>query len=253
MFPDIASAAKALFAVAAALAAAVGGGGPGTHHSGGAGAGTTVTATGTAPKAGTSRGPVVRGKATHYGPAANGGNCSFPSVPANKLTVAVGNDLYRGGAGCGGYLDVTGPNGTIRVKIDNRCPECGPGHLDLTDEAFAALAPLGRGLIPISYRVVTDPKPAPALSFRVKEGSSRYWLGLLVDGTGNRVRSVEVRTGSRWTALQRTDYGYWLATSGAGAGPFTVRVTDVAGHRATATGIRLSPGSVQRTAVRMYQ
>jgi expansin len=196
---------------------------------------------------------VVHGQATHYGPASTGGNCSFPSVPKNKLTVAAGPDLYAAGAACGGYLDVTSGTRTIRVKITDKCPECGRGHLDLTDEAFAALAPLGRGLIPITYRVVTNPHPAATLSFRVKEGSSRYWLALLVDGAGNRLRSVEVRTGSRWRALQRSDYGYWIAQSGLGTGPFTVRVTDVAGHRATATRVRLTPGAVQRTAVRLYR
>jgi expansin (peptidoglycan-binding protein) len=272
VLPDLAPAVKALLAVGTAIAAALGGTAPGTpagsSQSTKAGAGSTRAA---APKqtasgapttkapatwagaAGTAKGAVVRGKATHYGPASNGGNCSYPTVPANKMTVAAGPDLYANGAGCGGYLDVTSGNRTIRVKIDNRCPECGPGHIDLTDEAFAALAPLVKGLIPITYRVVTNPKPAPALSFRVKEGSSRYWLGLLVDGTGNRLRSVEVRAGSSWRSLQRTDYGYWLAPSGAGPGPLSVRVTDVAGHRATATGIRIAPGAVQRTGVRLYR
>ncbi len=273
VLPDLAPAVKAFLAIGTAIAAALGGTAPGTPAGGPpksqAGAGSTRGAASTpapresaprtpapatkAAQAGTAKGTVVRGKATHYGPASAGGNCSFPSVPANKFTVAAGPDLYAGGAGCGGYLDVTSGSRTIRVKIDNRCPECGPGHIDLTDEAFAALAPLGKGLIPITYRVVTNPKPAPALSFRVKEGSSRYWLALLVDGTGNRLRSVEVRTGGGWRPLQRTDYGYWLAPSGAGPGPLTVRVTDVAGHRATAPGIRLAPGAVQRTGVRLYR
>lgn len=201
----------------------------------------------------TIKGPVVHGKATHYGPASTGGNCSFPSVPKNKLTVAAGPDLYAAGAACGGYLDVTSGGHTIRVKITDKCPECGPGHLDLTDEAFRALAPLVRGIIPITYRVVTNPQPASTLSFRVKEGSSRYWLAVLVDGAGNRLRSVEIKTGSRWRALQRSDYGYWIAQNGLGTGPFTVRVTDVARHRATATKMRLAPGTFQRTAVRLYR
>jgi expansin (peptidoglycan-binding protein) len=268
---DLAAAVKAVFALLAALAAAAGGtvqpapaDPPPSSSTHSAPAHRTspphrVTAprakpgNKSSPRTPTVRGPVVHGQATHYGPASTGGNCSFPSVPKNKLTVAAGPDLYAAGAGCGGYLDVTSGGRTIRVKITDKCPECGRGHLDLTDEAFAALAPLGRGLIPITYRIVTNPHPAATLSFRVKEGSSQYWLALLVDGAGNRLRSVEVRTGSHWRALQRTDYGYWIAQSGLGGGPFTVRVTDVAGHRATATRIRLSPGVVQRTAVRLYR
>ena len=200
----------------------------------------------------TTSGALVHGQATHYGPA-SGGNCMFPTLPANRYTVAAGPDLYAHGAGCGGYLDVTSGGRTIRVKIDNLCPECRPGHLDLTDEAFAALAPLGKGLIPITYCPVTNPRISGGLVFVAKTGSSRYWLGLLVDNAGNRLRSVEIRVGSRWRALSRTDYGYWLAQSGAGVGPFTVRVTDVAGHRATASGVRLAPDQVQRTSVRLYR
>ena len=211
-----------------------------------------VSSTAAPASSATTLGPVVRGQATHYGPAAPGGNCMFPTVPADKLTVAAGPDLYAGAAGCGGYLTVTSGRRTIRVKIDNQCPECGHGHIDLSDEAFAALAPLGRGLIPITYRIVTNPRLSRGLSFVVKSGSSRYWLALLVDNTGNRLRSVEVQTSGAWRALSRADYGYWVADSGVGSGPFVVRITDVAGHRAVVGGIRLTPGAIQQTAARLY-
>jgi expansin (peptidoglycan-binding protein) len=214
----------------------------------------TVTPAGATPAKGTSSaGAVVHGQATHYGSASTGGNCMFPTIPASRFTVAAGPDLYAAGAACGGYVSIMGPHRTILAKIDNKCPECGPGHLDLSDEAFAALAPLGKGLIPITYRLVTNPPVAGGLTFVVKSGSSRYWLGLLVDNAGNRLRSVEIQAGSRWQALSRSDYGYWLANGGAGTGPFTVRVTDVAGHRAVARNVRLAPDQVQRTSVRLYR
>jgi expansin (peptidoglycan-binding protein) len=237
----IARALTALFAAVAAVLAA--------PHGTVTTAGATTAKTATTSKAGA----VVHGQATHYGPASTGGNCMFPTVPASRFTVAAGPDLYAAGAACGGYVSITGPHRTILAKIDNKCPECKPSHLDLSDEAFAALAPLGKGLIPITYRLVTNPSVSGGLAFVVKSGSSRYWLGLLVDNAGNRLRSVEVQVGSRWQALSRTDYGYWLANSGAGAGPFTVRVTDVAGHRAVARNVRLAPQQVQRTTVRLYR
>lgn len=214
---------------------------------------TKAAATARATSAATSTGAAVTGKATHYGPASTGGNCSFPSVPADRYTVAAGPSLYAGGAACGGYLRISGPRGTIVAKIDNKCPECGPGHLDLSDEAFAALGSLGAGIIPVTYRLVTNPPVAGGLRFVVKGGSSPYWLGLLVDNSGNRLRSVQVAVGGGWRWLGRTDFGYWLAPSGAGAGPFTVRVTDVAGHTAVAKGVRLAPGQVQQTSVRLYR
>src|SRR3954470_10790182 len=220
MVLSLVAALRAVFSAATALALAASGSG-GTPAS-------TATSTSTA-STGTGRptaGAVVRGQATHYGPASTGGNCSFPTVPGDKFTVAAGPDLYARGAGCGGHLTVTAGARTIRVKIDNLCPECTPGHLDLTDEAFAALAPLGKGLIPITYRPVTNPKITGGLAFVVKTGSSRYWLGLLVDNAGNRLRTVEVKAGSGgWQVLTRTDYGYWLPPPRARARPLSAAIT----------------------------
>ena len=53
-------------------------------------------------------------------------------------------------------------------------------------------------------------------------------------------------------SLSRASYNYWIATSGAGTGPFTVQLTDTEGHQATLSGIQLEPGAVQQTSVRMY-
>jgi hypothetical protein len=88
---------------------------------------------------------------------------------------------------------------------------------------------------------------------RVKEGSSRYWLALLATNTGNPLASVAVRgAAGGWHDLARADYNYWIAASGAGDGPFTVRLTDTAGHQVTVGGITLSPGVVQGTGTSMY-
>ena len=193
------------------------------------------------------------GQATYYGPAAPGGACGFPTPPADHLTAAAGPADYAGAAACGGYLQVTGRLGTVRVKVDNLCPECGPGHLDLSNEAFAALDDPAKGLVPITFHPVIDPALTGGLSVRVKEGSSQWWLALLIDNHGNPLRSVEVSApGGRWLPLKHTDYNYWLAEQGAGPGPFQVRVTDERGHRAVAAGITDTPGAVQRTSTRLY-
>ncbi|MFD2339045.1 expansin EXLX1 family cellulose-binding protein [Clavibacter michiganensis subsp. tessellarius] len=194
------------------------------------------------------------GRATHYslGPDGNttNGNCSLPSIPANRLYVAVGPDAYRGSAACGTYLDVTGPRGTVRVEVADLCPECGAQQLDLSEEAFRAIGDFDAGIIPISWKPVAAPT-VPPLAFRLKEGSSAYWAAIQVVDAGTEVRSVEVRVGARWVPLSRTTYGYWLASSGLGAGPYTVRVTDVTGRTATVPGIALDPMRLQRTSARL--
>ncbi|MFG2082735.1 expansin EXLX1 family cellulose-binding protein [Micromonospora tulbaghiae] len=192
------------------------------------------------------------GKATFYDSEGAGGNCSRPGAPADRMYVALGPGEYASGASCGGFLDVTGPRGTVRVQVMDQCPECAPGHLDLSAEAFARIADPVQGVVKVSYRAVVNPRLPGPLTFRMKEGSSQWWFAVLVGDHGNPLRSVEVRQNGSWRAAQRQDYNYWLIESGAGPGPYEIRVTDVYGHRATATGIRMLPGQVQRSKTRMY-
>ncbi|MEU1811103.1 expansin EXLX1 family cellulose-binding protein [Micromonospora aurantiaca (nom. illeg.)] len=192
------------------------------------------------------------GKATFYDSEGAGGNCSRPAAPADRMYVALGPGEYASGASCGGFLDVTGPRGTVRVLVMDQCPECAPGHLDLSAEAFARIADPVQGVVKVSYRAVVNPRLPGPLTFRMKEGSSQWWFAVLVGDHGNPLRSVEVRQNGSWRAAQRQDYNYWLIASGAGPGPYEIRVTDVYGHRATAGGIRMLPGQVQRSKARMY-
>jgi expansin len=194
------------------------------------------------------------GEATHYELAPGGmGNCSYPSPPAGQLYVALSPSEYGGSAACGSYLQVSGPDGSVTVEVVDQCPECQAGHIDLSEQAFAKIAPLSAGLVPVSYHTIADPPlPAP-LSMLVKTGSSPYYLALLPINNGNPLATVAVSQGSGgWQELSRTTYGYWLASSGAGPGPFSVRLTDSLGHQATVNGITISPGVVQPTGTSMY-
>jgi expansin (peptidoglycan-binding protein) len=198
-------------------------------------------------------GAQVSGTATHYVLPAAGGNCSYPAPPADGLFVALSPAEYDGAAACGSYLEVTGPGGSVRAEVIDQCPPCQAGHIDLSETAFAKLAPLVAGLINVTYRLIADPALPGPVSLRVKEGSSAYWLALLPMNTGNPVASVDVRSASRgWQELVRADYNYWIAASGMGAGPFTVLITDTLGHHVTLTGIGLDPGAVQTTGLDMY-
>lgn len=180
------------------------------------------------------------------------GNCSYPSRPADGLFVALPTSEYARAAGCGGYLEVSGPDGSVLVKAIDQCPGCAAGHIDLSETAFARLAPLSAGRIDVTYAYLPDPPLPGPLSVEVSQGSSRYWLALLADNTGNPLTAVQVRTSSGWLSLTRASYNYWIASSGAGPGPFTVRLTDTQGHKVTVQGITLSPGVVQATGTWMY-
>jgi expansin len=193
------------------------------------------------------------GEATHYVLTPGDGNCSYPGLPAGGLYVALSPGEYDGSAACGSYIEVTGPDGSVTAEVVDQCPPCQAGHVDMSEQAFERIAPLSAGEVPVAYHTIVDPPLAGPLSVLVKTGSNPYYLALLPIGAGNPLASVEVSSPSHgWQQLTRTSYGYWLAAAGMGAGPFTVRLTDSAGHQATLTGITLSPGVVQPTGVSMY-
>ena len=195
----------------------------------------------------------LSGKATFYDIAGGGGNCSYDGPPGDMLHVAMGPGEYAEAAACGGYLDVSGPKGKVRVKVVDQCPECAQGHIDLSKEAFARIGNPVDGIIPVSYTpVVNPPLPGP-LTFRIKEGASQYWFSVRVDNTGNALRSVQAKTaGGGFVTLTKYDYNYWQADSGLGPGPYTIRATDVQGNTATVDGVKLAPGSTQSSGVKMY-
>ena len=201
----------------------------------------------------TSAAAQTSGEATHYVLTPGDGNCSYPGLPNGGLFVALSPGEYAGSAACGSFIEVTGPDGSVTAEVVDQCPPCQAGHVDLSEQAFERIAPLAAGEVPVTYHTIVDPPQAGSLSVLVKTGSNPHYLALLPIGAGNPVASVEVSGPSHgWQRLTRTSYGYWLAASGMGAGPFRVQLTDSAGHQATLTGITLSPGVVQPTGVSMY-
>jgi expansin (peptidoglycan-binding protein) len=191
------------------------------------------------------------GKATFYDLAGTSGNCSF-EVPADDLYVALGPSQYSSGASCGAYLDVTGPKGKVRVKVFDSCPECPAGHLDLSRTAFKKIGNEIDGIIPIKYKLVTNPSTPAPISVRIKEGASRYWFAARIDNHANLLSKVQVASGNgSFKTASRTDFNYWIIDAGAGPGPFKIKITDVYGNAATVTGIKMSPGAVQKTGARI--
>ncbi len=49
---------------------------------------------------------------------------------------------------------VTGPKGMVKVRIVDLCPGCAFGGLDLSEQAFGAIAALSAGRVKITWYVV---------------------------------------------------------------------------------------------------
>lgn len=193
--------------------------------------------------------PEHTGEGTFY-TLAGMGNCSFPEYPGPGLVAfAALNETDYGNADlCGAWVRVTGPRGTVTVKVVDRCPECRPGDVDLGRDVFPLVADPVQGRVPIRWQVVSGPE-APAIGYRVKDGSSAYWIGIQATNHRNPVRSLEVQVaGGTWQPLARRRYNYFEAPSGLGPGPFTIRLTDTFGQSVVSSGIRLQVGVEQPTA-----
>ncbi len=185
--------------------------------------------------------PLHTGIATYYY-ATGAGACSFDPSPADLMVAALNNDEYNNAAYCGAYVQVTGPKGTVTVRIVDRCPECHTGHLDLSREAFAAIADLPQGVVPITWRVVSPAIPGP-IAYHFKEGSNQWWTAVQVRNHRNPIAKFEYWNGSQWVTVPRVSYNFFVQTiPGMGVGPYTFRVTDMYGDTLTDSAIPFIEG-----------
>lgn len=179
--------------------------------------------------------PTFTGEGTFYG-ATGGGNCMFDPSPGNLMVAAMNARDYAGSAVCGQYVAVTGPKGSVTVRITDQCPECGKGDLDLSAEAFARIADPVAGRVPIRWYVVPGDVSGP-VSYRYKEGSSRWWVAIQVRNHRLPVTGLEIKpSGSAdWISVARTDYNYFVHPREIADGPVQVRVTALGGATLTDT------------------
>ena len=183
--------------------------------------------------------PIHQGIATYYD-ATGAGACSFDPSPNDLMVAAMNADEYDNAAVCGEYLKVTGPKGTITIRIVDLCPECKAGHLDLSQEAFAAIADLPQGIVPITWQVISPDLDGP-IAYHFKDGSNQWWTAVQIRNHRNPIAKFEYRDGGgQWVAVPRTSYNYFVQTDpGMGTGPYTFRVTDSYGNVLVDSGIPL--------------
>lgn len=185
------------------------------------------TGGGTTP--GQALGAVHTGSGTFYG-ATGEGNCSFDASPGNLMVAAMNHVDYAGSAVCGEYVEVTGPNGTATVRITDQCPECAAGDIDLSAQAFAAIADPAAGRVSISWKVVAGNVTGP-VQYRYKEGSTRFWTAIQVRNHRVPISKLEILPSgsSSWIEVARTDYNYFIYPTPIAAGPLQVRITGLTG------------------------
>jgi expansin (peptidoglycan-binding protein) len=181
--------------------------------------------------------PVHQGIATYYD-ATGAGACSFDPSPGDLMVAAMNAEEWNNAAQCGAFVRVTGSKGEVTVRIVDLCPECKAGHLDLSREAFARIADIPLGRVPISWQGVSPAISGP-IAYHFKDGSNPWWTAVQIRNHRNPIAKLEYRNaGGQWVSVPRTSYNYFVQTSpGMGPGPYSFRVTDSYGNVLSDSGI----------------
>jgi expansin (peptidoglycan-binding protein) len=181
------------------------------------------------------------GIATWYD-ATGAGHCGYDASPNDMDVAAMNAPQFDGSAVCGACAEVEGPQGTVVVRIVDSCPECGPGHLDLSKEAFAKIAPLVDGRVATTWRLVPCKVQGP-VRYRIKEGSSKDWTALQVRNHLLPIEKLEWQKNGSWTEAKREPYNYFVEPSGMGTGPVKIRITATDGQQLEDTLPRIEPST----------
>jgi len=210
-----------------------GGGGSGSSGSSSSGGGSSSGGISSTPE---------QGVATYYA-ATGDGACGFGPSPNDLNVAAMDQPEWNGSAVCGECVAVTGPKGSVTVRIVDLCPECETGHLDLSQQAFAQIADVSAGKVSITWKVV----PCDVMGnveYQIKDGSSQYWTAIQVRNSRLPVAKLEWMQSGAWTDVSRASYNYFVVSSGVGTGSYQVRITSSTGETLVDTLPPVQPNTV---------
>ncbi|KAJ8095001.1 hypothetical protein PM082_010219 [Marasmius tenuissimus] len=90
------------------------------------------------------------GDATWYQPNGGYGACGY-KLQNSDMIVALPRGHYANGGKCNKHLTVHYKNKSVKVKVADLCPGCGPNDVDLSEGAFKKLANLDVGRMKVSW------------------------------------------------------------------------------------------------------
>lgn len=180
------------------------------------------------------------GEATFYVFASGAGSCMFDSTPGDLMVAAMNATDYYGSDMCGACVLVTGPRGSALVRIVDLCPECKPGDIDLSPQAFSRIADTTLGRVNVAWTLLPCGIEGP-ITYHFMTESNRWWTAVQVRNHRNPVYSLEyLPPQGPFKRVKRTGYNYFVEGQGMGPGPFVFRVTDVYGHVLVDSGVVLA-------------
>ncbi|CAB4378124.1 unnamed protein product [Rhizophagus irregularis] len=97
-----------------------------------------------------------KGDGTFYNPSVGTGSCGWQNDD-NEFVAALNAPQYGKFSDpadspiCGKCIKITGPKGSVKVKLVDKCPVCKRGDIDMSPAAFKKIAELDEGRVPITW------------------------------------------------------------------------------------------------------
>ena len=136
------------------------------------------------------------------------GNCSFrvPSKPI--LTAAVNSKQYNMASLCGACLEVIGSKDSIIVRVEDRCPGCKFGGIDLSKAAFAAIENVAKGRAEVKWKVVPC-QGTQSMRLYIKKHRGQGTATFIVLNHKTPIKTVSVWRDSLWMSIDRDHSNYY--------------------------------------------
>lgn len=177
---------------------------------------------------------VHAGEGTYYNGVAGStsGNCSLPVDAGDTLHCALNTLDYDNSNACGASIKVSGPKGSVVLKVVDRCPECAEGDVDMTEEAFEQIADVIDGRVDIEWEFVSSSEIESPGTIKVnfKSGSSEFWTAIQFRDIEHAISDMEYKdTNGSWIAVNRELFNFFIEPNGIPS-PMDLRVTSILGE-----------------------
>ncbi|HAS45524.1 MAG TPA: hypothetical protein DCS93_33880, partial [Microscillaceae bacterium] len=161
-----------------------------------------------------------------------GGNCGLPVAVGDFNHAAMNHTDYDNSQACGACAEVTSKatGRSVIVKIVDRCPECKPGDIDLTQQMFAKIDNPTKGRIAITWKYVPCPLKSNSIKLHLKTGTSIHWTAFQLRNLRYAVAKLEYKKGNKWINIKREPFNFFIETKGI-ASSATLRATSVLGEQ----------------------
>lgn len=183
------------------------------------------------------------GQASFFNGGYTGGCAMLDPIDQTYYIAALNKEDYDNAALAGAYLEVTGDKGTAYVLVSDVLYEGQKGDLNISEAAYRKVTDSRAQSANVTWKIAALPTKEP-ISYKFKEGSSKYWCGIQIRNHRFPVAKVELVRGDGTTQeFTRENYNYFIATN-LGDGPYTFRVTDIYGNVCEDDHINISENQI---------